>query len=133
MNTLGQHQNDITGLKTLDLEHYERIFKVFQAENDSKKFYFYNILKKIQMPDNINSDFTDIYNTKSAIPFTTASYNIYGDIRLWWLLYLINKENIGNNIFVIPPSTQLKYIKIEYLTLVFKQITDIVIFNGRHY
>ena len=133
MNTLGKYQNNIPDLKSLDLEHYERIFKVFETVNNGKSFYYYNILKKIQFPENISSGITKLYTTPSVLPFTTISYNIYSDIRLWWLIYLINKDKLGSNIFTVPAGTQLKYIDPLYLDIVFNQITKLVVFNGRHY
>lgn len=133
MKTLGEYQNDVEGLQGLDLENYERIFKVFNAASGSKEFYFYNILKKIDMPDNIDSQYTGMHTPKSDLPLTIISHNIYNDIRLWWLIYLLNKKVIGSNIFVVPASTQLKYILPPYLSIVFNQITNLIIFNGRHY
>lgn len=133
MDTLGKYQNNISGLKKLDLENYERIFKVYETLNDDKSFYYYNILRKIQFPDIINSSIVKLYTTPNVLPYTTISYNIYGDIRLWWLLFLINKDVLKGNIFTVPAGTQLKYISPQYLDVVFNQITELVIFNGRHY
>lgn len=133
MDTLGKYQNNISSLNQLDLEHYERIFKVFETVNDDKSFYYYNILKKIQFPEIINSGIVKYYTTPSILPFTTISYNIYKDIRLWWLLYLVNKDKLGSNIFTVPAGTQLKYVDPLYLDVIFNQITQLVVFNGRHY
>lgn len=133
MDTLGKYQNNISDLKHLDLEHYERIFKVFETVNNDKSFYYYNILKKIQFPEIINSGIVKFYTTPSILPFTIISYNIYKDIRLWWLLYLINKDKLGSNMFTVPAGTQLKYINPIYLDVIFNQITQLVVFNGRHY
>ena len=133
MDTLGKYQNNISSLNQLDLEHYERIFKVFETVNDDKSFYYYNILKKIQFPEIINSGIVKFYTTPSILPFTTISYNIYNDIRLWWLLYLVNKDKLGSNIFTVPAGTQLKYVDSLYLDVIFNQITQLVVFNGRHY
>jgi hypothetical protein len=133
MSTLGSYQNDIVNLPKLDLELYERIFKVYNTTGNDKTFQFYNILKKIEMPTNIDSNIVDFYTVQSSIPATTISYRIYQDIRLWWLIYLLNKDVIGSNIFVIPPGTQLKYIKPQFLEIVFNQITNLIVFNGRHF
>lgn len=133
MSTIGEYQNNIKTLPKLDLEQYERIFKVFEESNNGKKFQFYNILKKIDIPDNLNSDFVDFYTPQSAMPFTIISHNIYGDQRLWWLIFLINKDTIGSDIFVMPAGKELKFIKPQYLGTVFGQITNLVIYNGRHF
>lgn len=133
MDTLGKYQNNISGLKSLDLENYERIFKIYETLNSDKSFYYYNILKKIQFPDLINSNIISLHTTPNTLPYTAISYNIYGDIRLWWLLYMINKDVLKDNRFTIPAGTQLKYIDAQYLSVVFNQITELTIFNGRHY
>jgi len=133
MDTLGKYQNNIPVLKKLNLEHYERIFKVFETVNNGKSFYYYNILKKIQFPDNIDSGITKFYTTPSTLPLTTVSYNIYNDIRLWWLILLINKDKLGPVAFTVPAGTQLKYIDSKFLDTIFFQITKLVILNGRHY
>lgn len=131
--TLGDYQNNITALSSLDTTSYERIFKVFEAKSDNKNFYFYNILKKIELPPNINDEYLSFYNVNSNLPMTILSYKIYGDMKLWWLIYLLNKKELGTNIFVVPGSTQIQYIKPEIIPTVLQQITDIIIYNGRHY
>lgn len=133
MTILGSYQNDTPGLSALEITDYERIFKIFTDENDKKIFYFYNILKKISLPDNINSEYLQYYRVDSNLPLTTISYKIYNNIKLWWLISLLNRKEIGSNIFVIPGGTQLKYIKTEYLPVVFYQITKSTIYNGKHY
>lgn len=133
MSTLGDYQDNIEELDTLSITNYERIFKIFTLDNDDKQFYFYNILKKIVMPDNINSDFIEYYDNKSPAPLTLISHRIYNDIKLWWLIALLNKDKLQSNLFVVPGGTQLQYLTAEALPLVFAQITKITIKNGRHY
>ena len=53
---LGRYQDDVPALSSLDITDYERIFKVHTASTDGKQFYFYNILDKIEFPENIDSD-----------------------------------------------------------------------------
>lgn len=133
MSILGSYQNNTPELNSLDLTYYERIFKVFTDNNEGKNFFFYNILKKVSLPDNIDSSYISFYKVDSPLPLTTISYNIYNDIKLWWLIYLINKDTIGSNIFVIPGGTQLKYLRTEILPIVYNQITKATIYNGKHY
>lgn len=133
MSILGSYQNNTPELNSLDLTYYERIFKVFTDNNEGKNFFFYNILKKVSLPDNIDSSYISFYKVDSPLPLTTISYNIYNNIKLWWLIYLINKDTIGSNIFVIPGGTQLKYLRTEILPIVYNQITKATIYNGKHY
>lgn len=130
---LGEYQNNIPSLSSLDISSYERIFKVFEAKDTNKNFYFYNILKKIELPTTIDDEYLAFYNVKSNLPMTILSYKIYGDMKLWWLIYLLNKQELGNNIFVVQGGTQIQYIKPEIIPTVLQQITDIIIYNGRHY
>lgn len=132
MSILGTLQDDITDLPDLSLERYERIFKIYEASKDDKKFYFYNILNKIVFPDNINSTLTGLYTVNSRLPLTTISYNIYGDIFSWWMLYILNK-NLVSKLFYVEPGIQLRYILPEQRALVYNQITRDLIFNGRHF
>ena len=62
----GQYQNYIQDLPGLEIYRYENIFKVFQT--DDKNFYFYNIIKNIKMPDNINDSVFDLMTLQSNIP-----------------------------------------------------------------
>ena len=50
----GQYQNDIDTLPDLELYRYENIFKVY--EGGANNNYYYSILKKIKLPDDINED-----------------------------------------------------------------------------
>lgn len=133
MSILGLYQNDTAKLQKLDLQHYERIFKVFNESINNKSFYYYNILRKISLPDNIDPAFTAIYEVKTSLPLTIISYNIYKDIRLWWIILLFNRQAIADNIFIVPGGVKLKYIKPQFLEAVFTQITNLTIFDGRHY
>lgn len=133
MSIQGLYQNNVPGLAKLKLQHYERIFKVFDIESTDKKFFFYNILRKIEFPDNIDPNIIKYHNMEISKPLTTISYDIYGDLRLWWLIFLLNKAVIGSNLFIIPAGVQLKFIKPEFLETVFIQITNLSILNGRHY
>ena len=131
--TLGNYQNSVPGLSALDISNYERIFKVYETLKDDKSFYFYNILKKIEIPAIIDDSVIEYYTVRADMPLTTVSYKLYGDIKLWWIIYLVNRKALGNAAFVVKGGTQLTYIKQDVLPQVFQQITDIIVYNGRHY
>ncbi len=129
---LGKYQDDISELPELPITRYERSLKVNTASKDDKEFYIYNILSKIEFPDNIQSDILGVYTAKANEPLTTSSYNIYDDIDSWWLLYLLNKPLIGTAFFV-SGGTQLQYILPEFRDLVYNSITRATIFDNRHF
>tara|TARA_R110001583_G_scaffold11403_5_gene51639 strand:- start:5504 stop:5911 length:408 start_codon:yes stop_codon:yes gene_type:complete len=128
----GKYQNEIKDLKKLDLSRYERIFKVFTEAKDGKEFYFYNLLNKIEFPENIDSSLLDTYIVKSREPLTAISYNLYGDIESWWMIYLLNKDLIGKKFFV-EGGIQLSYIIPSKRGLIFGQITKTTVYNNKHF
>ena len=130
---LGNYQSDIKSLSSLSITAYERIFKLYTTEKNTKEFLFYNILKKIEIPDTIDDELVSFYNVKSDMPLTILAYKIYGDMKLWWLLFLINKKTLETNRFVVSGGVQIEYIKPEYLSLVLSQITKITQGNGKHF
>jgi|TARA_R110001583_G_scaffold42377_1_gene134617 hypothetical protein len=129
----GKYQDDIEALRNLPLTRYERIFKLFTQGVGGKQFYFYNLLNKIEFPDNIQPQILDLYLVKSnREPLTTTSFNIYEDIDSWWIIYLLNKTVIGNN-FYAKGGQQLKYILPDQRGLIYQQITKSTVFKDRHF
>lgn len=128
----GQYQDEIPSLSALSVKDYERIFKIFKLSKDDKEFYTYNILNKIEFPT-IDSQYIRYYNTNSKLAMTTLSYNIYGDIKSWWILYLLNKEKFDGAPFLVEGGTQIKYLRDDIRALVYNDITRATVFGGRHY
>ena len=113
---LEQYQNNITTLPTLDDTRYENIFKL--AKDD--KFFFYNIIKKISIPDDIQSEVYIEIRVNSKQPWTTLSDTIYGNQNLWWLICLVNK--IYNPINNPELGSVYKVIKPEYVNTILQEI-----------
>ena len=130
--TTGKYQDDIEALKTLPLTRYERIFRIYTEGKNGKQFYFYNILNKIEFPDNIDPKMLNNYIVKAREPLTTTSHNLYGDIESWWMIYLLNKPLLKNK-FYAEGGMQLKYIKKTHRGLIYQQITDTTAFSKRHF
>lgn len=115
----GQYQNDVDILPTLELYRYENIFKMYQKGDDN--FYYYNILKKIDIPDDINEDVFEFIKYPTSLPLTTLSYRIYGTTYLWWLLMIVNKIK---NPMKIESGVKIKYIKKPFLKIVLQSIKE---------
>lgn len=128
----GNYQNEIPSLSALGVKDYERIFKVFKTTLDDKEFYFYNILKKIEFPE-IDEQYLEYYDVLSKMPMTTVSYNIYGDIKSWWILYLLNKEKFDGPPFYVEGGVRLRYITDELRTLIYDDITQSTVYANRHF
>ena len=97
--TTGKYQDDIEELESLPLTRYERIFRIYTEGKNGKQFYFYNILNKIEFPDNIDPMLLDLYTVQAKEPLTTTSHTLYGDIESWWMIYLLNKPLLKNKFY----------------------------------
>ena len=113
----GEYQNNIAALPSLTDYRYENIFKMYQQKNGG---YYYNILNKVTIPDNIDKNvyYTIVVNEK--IPWTTVSYTAYGTIDLWWLIVILNKIKDPTQV----PSGTIKILKPEYVRLVISDILN---------
>lgn len=115
----GQYQNNIDSLPELELYRYENIFKVHQKGD--KNFYYYNILKKIKLPDDMNERIFEFVKYPETLPLTTLSYKIYGTTHLWWLIMIINKITNPMN---IEGGKTLRFIKKPFLKVVLESIKE---------
>lgn len=132
MINIGNYQNEIPSLSALSVRDYERIFKVFKSSINDKEFYSYNILKKIEFPE-IDSIYLEFYTPQSKVALSILSHQIYGDMKSWWILYLLNKDKFIGAPFYLDGGTEIKYIKDPVRTLIYDDITNSTIFGGRHY
>jgi hypothetical protein len=104
--------NQIRELPGIPSNRYENIFNVYTIQKDNKNFYFYNINTKVQLPVVVDSTFLGTQTLDRSLPWTTLAYRIYGDMNLWYLLYILNNQNskpaftanIGSNIIYIKPA-----------------------------
>ena len=116
----GQYQKNIDDLPILEDYRYENIFKVYQKGD--KDFYYYNILKKIEIPADTSINLISSVKLDRNIPLTTLSYNLYGTTHLWWLILVVNK--IQNPIKDLPIGFDIKYVKKKYIRTVISSITS---------
>lgn len=128
----GQYQNEIDTLPVLELKSYERIFKVFKESVSNKDFYTYNILKKIEFPE-IDSKYIEHYTPNKRMALTILSNNIYGDIKSWWIIYLLNKDKFDGAPFYIDGGVQVKHITDSLRSAIYEDVTKATVFGGRHY
>jgi hypothetical protein len=113
---LEQYQNQIQELPSLEDVRYENIFKVAKTD----KFFFYNIIKKISIPEDIQSEVYYELRINSNKPWTTLSNEIYGTQDLWWLICLANK--IYNPINNPALGEVYKIIKPDYVNPILVEI-----------
>lgn len=116
---IGKFQNQITELNTLNNLRYENIFRMYSNEYNQ---YYYNLLRSINVPSEIDDEKLVYYTCKSKLPWTMISFNIYGNIELWWLICLVNK--IDNPINVPDIGTVIKAISPSYVKQVLSEIAN---------
>tara|TARA_S200002703_G_scaffold147069_3_gene142590 strand:+ start:1947 stop:2321 length:375 start_codon:yes stop_codon:yes gene_type:complete len=116
----GAKRDQITELEGLSRNLYENIFNVTLVNNFDKSFYAYNLLNKVIFPESLNPEFIEEVTLTSDQPWTMLSFELYGTIQLWWVVYLLNKPDY---IFKAKAGTAYKYIKSKYITSVLQQIT----------
>ena len=114
----GFKQSEVQGLPDLGRNRYENIFTLYENENNQ---LFYNLKSSVNFPSEIDERFLSYYTVDTVIPWTIASYNIYGTIFLWWTITELNK--ISNPVAIPPVGTVIAYIKPEYISEVINQIS----------
>jgi hypothetical protein len=115
------NQNDISLLTPLSRDRYENIFKVYQQEKDSSKYYFYNILTKVTIDtENIAPEVFKYIKVERRLPWTSISYQEYKTQYLWWLILLTN--GITNPIILPKIGDVLRIVRREYVSEILGQI-----------
>lgn len=114
----GNYQNNIDDLEQLEIYRYENIFKVYKQG----EFYFYNILKKIILPKDINNDYFFTYNIQKNIPFTTLSFQAYNTTQLWWLICIVNNIKYPQDPNLIGKT--IKILKKEFVKPILDSINS---------
>lgn len=111
----------ITDVKPLTVEitseNYENIFNVYTDEND---FYYFNLLKKIDFPDDLDSEVYDYYQTVPIDTYPNIAYQFYKNVKLWWLICAAN--HIDNPMEQPKAGTLLKIIKPFYVQTILTRI-----------
>lgn len=119
MSNLGKYQNQLNELPNLNNLRYENIFKMYKLETNQ---YYYNLLRAITLPDEIDNDKLVYYPVRSKLPWTMISYNIYGNVELWWTICLVNK--ISNPVLTPDAGTVIKAISPDYMKTVLAEINS---------
>ncbi len=100
--------NDLENkLYKINSENYENIFNIYFDENDQ---YYYNLLKKVDFPSDLDATLFTYYETKPKDAYTNISYKFYGSVVLWWLICATNgiddptkQPEVGTLLKIIQP------------------------------
>ena len=83
--------NDIKGItKKILTVNMENIFNVYVDDKMLNDKYFYNILKTIIIPDDIDDIYYEKYTVTSGDTWTNLAYRFYGQVEAWWIICVTN-------------------------------------------
>ena len=119
MSSSGDHQNSIGELPRISKNAFENLFKVYKQDDG---IYFYNILRTMHFPDELDQKYYYTYTITSPEPLTNLSFKFYGDIELWWLICLANK--IDNPVELLEGGTTIRVIRSKYIENIIKKLKD---------
>jgi hypothetical protein len=114
--------NDIPNIQyKVPSTNLETIFNVYENDDDNQK-YFYNILKTVNIPKDLNPDFYDFYTVKFGDVWPNIAWTFYGNVNLWWLICVTNQ--IQNPTSFPKPGLIIKIIKTPYITEILNRISE---------
>lgn len=116
----GAKRNQVSELEGLSRNLYENIFNISLVDNSGKNFYMYNLLDKVIFPETLSAEVLAQQTILTDKPWTMLSFELYGTIDLWWVIYLLNKPKY---IFKAKAGTTYKYIKPDFISDVLQQMT----------
>lgn len=96
----------------------ERIFTLYKKYG--AKHFYYNILKKIHLPEKIAKSKYFVYTSKPNDIWTMVSYKFYNRIDLWWLIAMFN--GIDDTFTPIEANVELIIPTPEYVREVLSSI-----------
>ena len=113
--------NDIANIQyKIPFSNLENTFNVHQ-ELDEEEKYFYNILKTVNIPEDLDPEYYDLYTVKYGDMWPTLAHRFYKNVNLWWLICATNQiQNATEN-----PKTgiNIKKIKSGYVTEILNEIS----------
>lgn len=106
---------NLTSKSEFKLERIFTMYKVYGA-----KHFYYNILKKIQIPEKIAKSKYFVYTSKPNDVWTMISFKFYNRIDLWWLIAMFN--GIDDTFTPLEANTELVIPTPEYVREVLSSI-----------
>ena len=97
-------RNSVPDIKEkIFFQNYENLFNVYETSDGD---YYYNILRTINLPDDMGTSYYDMYTVVPGDTWTLLSHVYYGDVKLWWVICIANR--IANPLLLPVPGTKLR-------------------------
>ena len=119
MKNIKQNEIKDVVIKKLSAQNLENLFSVFQKADGQ---YFYNILKIVNFPEDIDPTLYTYYETKPKDTWPLIAYNIYKDVRLWWIICSANQ--IVNPVVQPIAGSMLKILTPDIVRTILTQIKE---------
>ena len=112
-------QNDITDydVAKLTAQNIENLFNIYQ---DSDGNYFYNILRTVDFPEDLDPSIYGTYVTQPGDTWPLIAWKFYKDVKLWWLICALN--NVINPVAQPVSGTSLKILENSFVRQILSQI-----------
>lgn len=89
-------QNDLSDVTyKLSSQAYENIFNVY---TDDDGFYFYNLLRTVNVPTDLDSSKYYVYEVVHNDTWPYIAWKNYRNVKLWWIITSTNQ--------IIDPTVQ---------------------------
>lgn len=112
--------NDIPNVQyKLPFSNLENVFNVYKDEDDK---YFYNMLRTVNIPEDLDPQYYDVYTIRYGDMWPTLAWKFYQNVNLWWLICATNQiDNATEN-----PKTgdNIKIIKEGYVTEILNSLSE---------
>jgi len=111
-------RNDITDIDTkIFFQNYENLFNVY---DDSDGNYYYNISRKINIPNDLTPSSYEDYILSVGDTWTTLAHVYYGDVRLWWIILAANPDQ--NPLLLPQPGEVIRLLNPNVVQVILSEI-----------
>ena len=115
--------NDIKNItKKLYTVNMENIFNVHVEDEVLDDKYFYNILRTVVIPSDMNDSLYQEYVVVEGDTWTNLAFKFFGQVEAWWIICISN--NIMNPISFPQPGSILKILTRNAARQVLTTIND---------
>ena len=108
--------SDQTDIKFTDFENF---FNIYQDEN---AYFFYNLNSTIYL--DVPSSRLKTYVCQHDLHWPIISYNIYGTVRLAWVLMKLNNISPDIAFNIVPAGSSVKYLDRNDITTIIDKFSE---------
>ena len=101
-------------------QNYENIFNVY---TDKDEYYYYNLLRKVDFPTDIDPTAFEYYLTLPSETYPNIAYKAYKNVTLWWIICAAN--NIDDPTKQPEGGTILKIINMSEVKAILARLTEV--------